>query len=106
MDLRVIGVGAVSLFMSAVMTGVVRRFALTYGVIVVFNARSSHHTPTPRGGGISIVTTATVALAVLSALGLLRQDLLIALAGGGVAVAIIGFIDDRWPLPVRIRFAV
>jgi Fuc2NAc and GlcNAc transferase len=45
-------------------------------------------------------------MAVLGGLGLVRPDLLIALGGGGVAVAIIGFIDDRRPLPVRVRFAV
>jgi Fuc2NAc and GlcNAc transferase len=89
-----------------VTTGVVRRFAVLHGVIDVPNERSSHQTPTPRGGGVSIVAAATIALTVLSALGLVRIELLLAIAGGGVAVATVGFLDDRGRVSVRVRFAV
>jgi Fuc2NAc and GlcNAc transferase len=106
MDLRVVWIGFVTLCVSAVMTGIVRGFALRYGVIDVPNERSSHTTPTPRGGGISIVVAATVALAVLSGFGLISHELLIAVAVGGIAVAGIGFVDDRRPLPARVRLAV
>jgi Fuc2NAc and GlcNAc transferase len=50
------------------------------------------------------VTTAT--LGVLAWLGELRSELLVAMAGGGLAVAIIGFIDDRRPVRPAVRLAV
>jgi len=106
MDPQLLWAGGLSLLASAVMTGFVRKLALSHGVIDVPNERSSHHAPTPRGGGISIVATFTVALAVLTWLGLVRLDLFAAVGGGGLAVAIVGFIDDRKTLSVRVRLAV
>ena len=106
MELEIAVVGCASLLASAMATGVVRRLALVHGVIDVPNQRSSHQTPTPRGGGISIVASTTIALAVLNWLGLIRIELLMAIAGGGVAVATVGFVDDRRPLSVGVRFAV
>lgn len=55
--------------------------------------RSSHTTPTPRGGGIGIV--AAIA-ATLLAVALLRGDpSLAALAVPVVAACVVGFVDDR-----------
>ena len=70
------------------------------------NERSSHVVPTPRGGGVAIVLTTTVALAILTLFGAVGVDLFIALCGGGVAVAAIGYCDDRYNLPARIRIVV
>jgi Fuc2NAc and GlcNAc transferase len=95
-----------ALVTSILLTGVARKLALSRGVLDVPNERSSHSTPTPRGGGISIVLAATAALVVLAGLGALDIDLLIALAGGGMGVAAIGFIDDRRPTSAGIRLAV
>jgi Fuc2NAc and GlcNAc transferase len=92
--------------MSALLTGVVRKLALSHGVLDIPNERSSHGTPTPRGGGVSIVLVASAALAVLGVFGLLHRDLLVALVGGGVAVGIIGFLDDHRSLPTGMRLAV
>ena len=41
-----------SLVVSAILTGVMRQLALTHRVLDVPNERSSHSTPTPRGGGL------------------------------------------------------
>ena len=59
------------------------------------NERSSHLTPTPRGGGIAFVATSLVGfLLILINSELDRADLL-ALCCAGVIVAIAGHLDDR-----------
>jgi len=95
-----------ALVVSACMTGMVRRFALSHGLLDVPNARSSHSTATPRGGGASVVIAFTVASIALAFLGRLQIDLLVALLGGGVAVAIVGFLDDRFTVPAGARLTV
>lgn len=99
-----IAVGAV--LMSALLTGVARRLALSHGVLDVPNARSSHQIPTPRGGGVAIVLTCVVGSLVLFVLGRIPANLLWALTGGGVAVAIVGLLDDSWHVPAGVRFTV
>jgi Fuc2NAc and GlcNAc transferase len=95
-----------ALVVSVGLTGIMRKLALALGLIDVPNERSSHMAPTPRGGGVSIVVTATAALVALAFLGAFRIELFFALTGGGVAVAIIGFLDDRRHLPAGTRLAV
>ena len=59
------------------------------------NERSSHLTPTPRGGGIAFVATSLVGfLLILINSELDRADLL-ALCCAGVIVALAGHLDDR-----------
>jgi Fuc2NAc and GlcNAc transferase len=103
-ELAIVAVGA--LLASAVITGLIRRFALRHGVLDVPNERSSHRTPTPRGGGVAIVVATSVALGVLVWRGAVRSDLLVALAGGGVAVALVGLMDDRRRVSAGVRLAV
>lgn len=101
-----IAITAGALLMSALLTGVARRLALSHGVLDIPNERSSHHIATPRGGGVAIVATCVVASLVL---GLLRQvpwNLLWALTGGGLAVAVVGFLDDRHHVSAGVRLAV
>jgi Fuc2NAc and GlcNAc transferase len=104
LEVAVVALGV--LLASALITGVVLKLAVTHGVIDVPNERSSHQRPTPRGGGLAIVVGATSGLLVLTLLGITRWNLFVALAGGGSAVAAVGFIDDRRPLSVRMRMAV
>ena len=99
-------IGVSVLLVAAFITGVARKRALLHGVIDVPNERSSHLTPTPRGGGVSIVVAATAGLLALTWLGAMRIQLLLAIGGGGLAVAIVGFLDDRRRLSVAVRFAV
>jgi Fuc2NAc and GlcNAc transferase len=84
---------------------VARAFALSHGVLDVPNDRSSHNTPTPSGGGVAIVASTIAAASVLSWRGLLDMPLYLALCGGGVAIAAVGFLDDRRSLPAGIRLA-
>jgi Fuc2NAc and GlcNAc transferase len=96
----------VVLIVSAVVTGMVRRFALAHGVMDIPNQRSSHTTATPRGGGLSIVLACSGALVLLAVAGVVQTRLLFALLFGGGLVAAIGFVDDRRPIPARVRLAV
>jgi len=83
--------------------GWLRAFAVKH-LIDVPNARSSHRTPTPRGGGIGIASTLT--LAWLS-IGFVERDLRI-LCGGALfaAVAGLGLWDDVRSLSARVRLLV
>jgi Fuc2NAc and GlcNAc transferase len=103
-DVFLTGVGALAL--AAVLTGVVRRRALRHGLLDVPNERSSHTAPTPRGGGIAIVLAAGLALAILGELGAVDRSLIVALLGGGTAIAIVGFVDDRRSVPAAVRLSV
>lgn len=97
---------AVPLLISALLTALARKIARSRGVFDVPNARSSHTTPTPRGGGIAIVLASVGAWGVLALTRVLPMDVFAALAGGGVAVAIVGLLDDHRRLSARVRFTV
>jgi Fuc2NAc and GlcNAc transferase len=96
----------VTFIVSALLTGLVRKWALTHRVMDVPNDRSSHTTPTPRGGGVAIVVTLLVAITVLGALGAITPQLAIAMLVSGGAVAAVGFVDDKWQVAAPIRLSV
>lgn len=88
---------------SLVITGLLRRYALSTSLIDVPNARSSHTVPTPRGGGVAIVLSFLLALPLGWSDGSLSSAVFIALAGAGALIAIIGFMDDHGHIAARWR---
>ena len=90
---------------AAWLTGVFRRFALARGILDVPVARSSHLAATPRGGGVAIVVTTVIAMILLAAGGALPRTQVFGLLGGGVLVALIGFLDDMRHVPATWRLA-
>ncbi|MHB8723349.1 MAG: ElyC/SanA/YdcF family protein, partial [Steroidobacteraceae bacterium] len=96
----------VALIVSALLTGFVRRLAMAHRVLDVPNDRSSHTTPTPRGGGIGMVLTLLAAISILGAFGVITPRWTLAMLTGGGAVAIVGFVDDKWQVPAYIRLMV
>jgi UDP-N-acetylmuramyl pentapeptide phosphotransferase/UDP-N-acetylglucosamine-1-phosphate transferase len=69
------------------------------------NARSSHTTPTPQGGGIAIVAvvlSVVLAAAILDIPGF-RSPWALALVAATLGLAVIGALDDIRPLPVLPR---
>lgn len=96
------GVG--SAFLSWGLTSLVRRYALAHSVLDVPNERSSHHRPTPRGGGLGMIIPITGTLMILPLWGLSY------LSAGATAVAVaivavLGWVDDHRSLSIRIRMA-
>jgi len=59
------------------------------------NERSSHITPTPRGGGIAFVATSLIGFLLLLLNNALNGTELLALCCAGSIVAIAGHLDDR-----------
>ena len=91
----------IALILAAVLTGLLRRYALATSLLDMPNARSSHSMPTPRGGGLSIVIVFLLGLPVLSMMGVLATNTLWALVGAGAWVALVGFLDDHGHIPAR-----
>jgi len=103
---EIICIAAGALLLSVWLTGLVRKSALARGVLDIPNERSSHQSAMPRGGGLAMVLAFTASLVALASIGGQRGAVLLALAGGGLAVAAIGFVDDRRPVPPAWRLAV
>lgn len=84
-----------AIFLAAVLvTGLARRYALRRSLLDVPSARSSHSIPVPRGGGVSLLLVIIATGHAGSALGL-AMDIVAGVAGAGILVALIGWIDDH-----------
>jgi Fuc2NAc and GlcNAc transferase len=88
------------------LTWAVRHYALARDVLDHPNERSSHVVPTPRGGGVAIVLVTLAFEAGLGVAGWLSPGEALALAGGGVAVAAVGWWDDHGGVRASARAAV
>jgi Fuc2NAc and GlcNAc transferase len=91
---------------STLITSLVRRYAIKTHLLDHPNHRSSHTRPTPRGGGIGIVSASLLAALALYLSDAIEANLALAFIGGGIAIAGVGFADDRRPVPVRIRLPI
>lgn len=87
-------------------TAVARGYARHRNLVDHPGERRSHSTPTPRGGGVSIVAALMVAMLVLALRGTPQFALLLAMAIGLAMVAGIGMIDDHRPLSPWLRLSV
>lgn len=72
-------------------------------LIDVPNERSSHSTPTARGGGVAIVFSSLLAAGIAMQSGQLDLSLACAILIAGGLVALIGLWDDRYSLAPGIR---
>lgn len=95
---------ALAFALSLVMTALMRRYAIASQLLDHPNARSSHSTPTPRGGGVAIVASFMLLVLGLGAAGLIERALCVATLGSGAVVATLGFLDDRAHLSAGTRF--
>lgn len=101
-----LSVFATTLLIAVAATWLVRRLALTQGMIDRPNERSSHAVPTPRGGGLAIAFVLSFGVILLLGLRVIDFALAFALLIGGIAVAWIGFMDDRDSMRVGSRLLV
>ena len=95
-----------SLLATLLLTGLVRRYALSRAVLDLPNARSLHVVPVPRGGGLALLPPVfLVALAEVLSRGEGLRVTLIFLGGAGL-LALLGWSDDQRPLSAKSRFAL
>ncbi len=100
-----LGVAAVTTILAWLATGVVRAHAIRHAMLDLPNERSSHATPTPRGGGVTIAVLVLLSTASVAVAGWLPLDTAIAILGGGALVAGIGWLDDRYSVKAAWRAA-
>lgn len=84
-------------------TGWVRRYALNRMILDYPNQRSLHSVPTPRGGGISISLSVVICAVLLWVVELLPIQIMMAVVGGGLIVAIVGWLDDNFNISIVWR---
>ncbi len=89
--------------LSLVLTGALRRYALSKSLLDIPNARSSHSMPTPRGGGVAIVVVFLFSLPIFGVIGSVQWSLIWALLGTGAGIAVLGFLDDHGHIAARWR---
>lgn len=94
---------AVTVIAALLLTGQLRRYALSRCLLDVPNGRSSHTMPTPRGGGVAIVLTFLGGLSLLQSMGFFTLPVVAGIFGAGGAVALVGFVDDHGHIPARWR---
>lgn len=87
--------------------GLALAYARHAGLIDVPNQRSSHSVPTPRGGGIAIVSS----VLAVGAYDVARSDerswpVLLVLLGAVAALSFVGWMDDRGSIRVGLRLGV
>lgn len=70
------------------------------------NERSSHVSPTPRGGGLGLVLTFFAGSGLLACFSDIPAAVLIGVLAAGALVAAIGFADDHYHVPAILRLAV
>lgn len=97
---------AASFVASAVLTGLARRYALHRGVLDHPNERSSHSTPTPRGGGIAVVAASVGGMALLALAHAVAVHEALVLTVGMALIAAIGWLDDHTNVAPAVRLAV
>ncbi len=89
--------------LSFALTGIIRAYLLRKAILDIPNERSSHVTPTPRGGGIAIVLSFFLGVGWLAWQELIPLGLTKALLGGGTLIAITGYWDDLYSLSASRR---
>ena len=90
-----------ALTVTTVSTPWAQKAALALGFVDAPQKRKLHSTPMPLLGGVAIFAGAIVG--ILALVGSLSQPVIGGLLAAGT-VALVGLIDDRWPLPPFAKF--
>jgi len=91
---------------SAILTARMRSYAASRSILDEPNHRSAHQAPMPRGGGVALVAAILSAVLIACLAGWVPARICIALTGGGLLVAAIGWVDDLRGASVRLRLLV
>ena len=95
-----------SLLLSISLSMLFRRYAISRQVLAMPNERSSHAVATPSGGGAAIVIGFLICLLLMQFIAPLDSNVLFAIIGAGLFVAVIGFWDDHAHLSMKFRLIV
>lgn len=90
---------------STVIIWLIRTRAIRKNILDIPNERSSHHVPTPRGGGLGIVLIFSLVVLLMAMNGYLASNIAFALEGG-ILVAAIGYVDDLQKISMSWRILV
>ena len=82
-----------------VLTGCLRRYALSRQVLDIPSARSAHTLPMPRGGGVAFVIGVLLVVPYLEGARFIAPNGSVALVSAGVFIASLGFLDDHGHIP-------
>lgn len=89
---------SLSFLLSLLGTAGYRHYALAKQILDIPNERSAHHLPIPRGGGIVFVVIFLTVMAY-------QQLMSLALIAITLAVALLGYLDDKYTLTAWTRLA-
>lgn len=101
----------IAAIVSLLMTPIIAKVAMRFGVVDTPGARKVHSSPVPRLGGVSIVCSVFITLGVVVALaygGYVTIPMTAAwvpLLIGSVIVFVVGLFDDVRPLPVWVKLS-
>jgi len=91
--------------LSFFLTYMIRHLAIRHKILDIPSDRSSHETPTPRGGGLAVVISWYAGITLLFFLNILEKELYYALLTG-ILLAIISLLDDMFSLKPFIRMLI
>lgn len=91
---------------SVVFCGLYLRLARHWQILDTPNERSSHHLPTPHGGGAPMLFAFTLGLVIAAAWSGPWSGPYLVLAAASLLLMLLGIADDLWSLPVALRFGV
>lgn len=104
--MSVVVMSIVFFLLTLLFTGYMRHYALKKNIIDNPNERSSHSVPTPRGGGVAVVCSYLLAMAVLIYSQQLTLHIGLILIVAGFVIALLGFLDDHGHINSMLRLAI
>lgn len=104
--MSIFALSIVFFILTLLFTGYMRHYALKKDIIDNPNERSSHSIPTPRGGGVAVVCSYLLALAVLMYSQQLSLHIGFTLIVAGFIIALLGFLDDHGHINSMLRLAI
>lgn len=97
---------ALAFLVSLLGSGIYLRLARRWQLLDIPNHRSAHTQPTPRGGGLGIFLGLFAAMLWLAAMGFDWPQPYLVFTGLAALLVAAGLVDDRFNLPVLVRFAL
>jgi len=107
--LRIFAIFGFSLALSLILTPIASWFGRRFGILALPKGRNIHSAPIPRTGGLALFLSFFAALAVVSlspfgfAAGYGPDRLMWYVFAGGALIFGVGFADDKWTLPARVK---